>query len=40
MHVIQISSPAALPEAANEFIASMGDHTVFAFQGKMGAGKT
>jgi tRNA threonylcarbamoyladenosine biosynthesis protein TsaE len=27
-------------EAAKEFINSMGDNTVFAFEGKMGAGKT
>ena len=27
-------------EAAKEFIAAMGDNTVFAFYGKMGAGKT
>ncbi|MDR2806032.1 MAG: tRNA (adenosine(37)-N6)-threonylcarbamoyltransferase complex ATPase subunit type 1 TsaE [Dysgonamonadaceae bacterium] len=40
MQTIQISSPAGLPEAAREFIAAMGDRRVFAFQGKMGAGKT
>ncbi|MDR2682325.1 MAG: tRNA (adenosine(37)-N6)-threonylcarbamoyltransferase complex ATPase subunit type 1 TsaE [Dysgonamonadaceae bacterium] len=40
MRTIQISSLAALPEAAGEFIAAMGDHTVFAFRGEMGAGKT
>ena len=27
-------------EAARQFIANMGQHTVFAFYGKMGAGKT
>ena len=27
-------------EAAREFVAHMGSHTVFAFYGKMGAGKT
>ena len=27
-------------EAAREFIENIGDHTVFAFYGKMGAGKT
>ncbi|MDE6173081.1 MAG: tRNA (adenosine(37)-N6)-threonylcarbamoyltransferase complex ATPase subunit type 1 TsaE, partial [Bacteroides sp.] len=27
-------------DAAREFIAAMGDNTVFAFYGKMGAGKT
>jgi len=37
---IHISSLAALPNAAKEFIAAMGDYTVFAFHGKMGAGKT
>ena len=40
MQTIHIPSLAALPEAANEFIAGMGDHRVFAFRGKMGAGKT
>lgn len=29
-----------LPEAAREFIKIMGDNTVFAFYGEMGAGKT
>ena len=29
-----------LTPAAQEFIAAMGDNTVFAFYGKMGAGKT
>ena len=29
-----------IDEAAREFIAQMGDDTVFAFYGKMGAGKT
>ena len=29
-----------LEEAAREFIKNMGDDTVFAFYGKMGAGKT
>ena len=27
-------------KAAKEFIAQMGDHTIFAFYGKMGSGKT
>jgi len=40
MQTILIPSLAALSDAANEFIATMGDHTVFAFHGKMGAGKT
>ena len=29
-----------IEEAAREFIGQMGDHRVFAFYGKMGAGKT
>ena len=29
-----------IEEAAREFIGQMGDDTVFAFYGKMGAGKT
>lgn len=38
--VISIPSLDALPEAAREFMAQMGDATVFAFYGEMGAGKT
>ena len=30
----------AINEAAKEFMAEMGDYTVFAFNGEMGAGKT
>lgn len=37
---IKITSLDNLHEAAREFIAAMGDNTVFAFYGKMGAGKT
>ena len=37
---IKISSLDNIKEAAREFIAAMGDNTVFAFYGKMGAGKT
>lgn len=37
---IRIPSLEALPEAAREFMALMGDATVFAFDGPMGAGKT
>ena len=37
---ISIPSLAALPEAARTFAALMGDYTVFAFYGTMGAGKT
>lgn len=40
MKTIQIPDEAALPEAAREFAANMGDNTVFAFYGDMGAGKT
>ncbi|MDR0988123.1 MAG: tRNA (adenosine(37)-N6)-threonylcarbamoyltransferase complex ATPase subunit type 1 TsaE [Prevotellaceae bacterium] len=37
---IQIASLHEIRAAARTFIAAMGDHTVFAFYGKMGAGKT
>lgn len=37
---IKIHSLEQINEAAKEFIAAMGDNTVFAFYGKMGAGKT
>ena len=37
---IKINSLEQIHEAAQEFVAAMGDHTVFAFYGKMGAGKT
>ena len=37
---IRIPSLEALPEAAREFMALMGDATVYAFDGPMGAGKT
>lgn len=37
---IKIQSLDHIHEAAREFIAAMGDNTVFAFYGKMGAGKT
>ena len=40
MKTIQIPSVEALPEAARQFAAEMGDNTVFAFYGDMGAGKT
>ena len=39
-HIIEIPDLEALPEAAEKFIGLMGDHTVFAFNGEMGAGKT
>ena len=37
---IKIASLDALPDAAHEFMAHMGDYTVFAFYGEMVAGKT
>ena len=37
---IKIQSLESIHEAAQEFIAAMGDNTVFALYGKMGAGKT
>ena len=40
MKEITIQSTADLDRAAREFIALMGDETVYAFYGEMGAGKT
>ena len=37
---IKIKTIEDLPQAAHDFIANMGDNTVFAFRGEMGAGKT
>ena len=37
---IKITSLDSIHEAAKQFIAAMEDNTVFAFYGKMGAGKT
>lgn len=37
---IKIKALDAINEAAKEFMAEMGDYTVFAFNGEMGAGKT
>ena len=37
---IKIQDLEHIREAAREFIENIGDHTVFAFYGKMGAGKT
>lgn len=37
---IKIPTTEALPAAAKEFVAAMGERKVFAFYGKMGAGKT
>lgn len=39
-HTISIKSLSELPQAAREFISLMGDRTVVAFHGEMGAGKT
>ncbi len=40
MKTISIPTPTDLPRAAREFVDLMGDNTVFAFYGDMGAGKT
>lgn len=37
---IQIKSLESIQEVAHEFVQKMGDSTVFAFRGEMGAGKT
>lgn len=37
---IKIQSLDQIKDAARQFIAAMGDNTVFAFYGQMGAGKT
>ncbi|MDE7117491.1 MAG: tRNA (adenosine(37)-N6)-threonylcarbamoyltransferase complex ATPase subunit type 1 TsaE [Bacteroidaceae bacterium] len=37
---IKIDSIEGIGKAAEAFVAAMGDRTVFAFYGKMGAGKT
>ena len=37
---IDIKSLDQIDQAAKEFIRAMGDNTVFAFRGQMGAGKT
>lgn len=39
-HEIRIKSIEGLPAAAREFASLMGDETVYAFHGEMGAGKT
>ena len=39
MTEIKIQSLEQIREAARHFIEAMGEHTVFAFYGKMGAGK-
>ena len=40
MNTIQIKNLAGINEAASEFIRQMGNRTIFAFNGQMGAGKT
>ena len=37
---IKIENIENIREAAREFVANIGESTVFAFYGKMGAGKT
>ena len=37
---IQIDQLEQIGKAAREFVAAMGEHTIFAMYGKMGAGKT
>lgn len=39
-HIIKINSIADYPDAAREFVEQMGERRIFAFYGKMGAGKT
>lgn len=40
MSTIKINDLDTIRQAAKEFVAAMDDRTVFAFRGKMGAGKT
>lgn len=40
MKTIKINTLDSINDAAHEFIAQMGDETVYAFYGEMGAGKT
>lgn len=40
MKTIQLKSINDIAQAAHEFVAQMGDETVYAFYGEMGAGKT
>ena len=40
MHTIKINNLEEIRKAAKEFIQTMDDRTVYAFNGKMGAGKT
>jgi tRNA A37 threonylcarbamoyladenosine biosynthesis protein TsaE len=38
--ILEIESLKTINETAGKFIDQIGEHTVFAFNGKMGAGKT
>ena len=40
MNKFKIQNTEGLPEAARQFVEAMGDKRIFAFYGKMGAGKT
>ena len=40
MKTIHIPNAGAITDAAREFVAMMGDETVYTFTGEMGAGKT
>ena len=40
MKTIQLKTIDDIAQAAHEFVAEMGDETVYAFYGEMGAGKT
>lgn len=40
MKTIHIPNAGAIADAAREFVAMMGDETVYTFTGEMGAGKT
>ncbi len=40
MTTINIATLADLPKAADQFVKAMGDATIYAFNGEMGAGKT
>lgn len=40
MKILTIQNLETIRETAKEFIKEIGEHTVFAFYGKMGAGKT
>ena len=40
MHILTIESIDTIHETARQFIGLIGERTVFAFNGKMGAGKT